>query len=339
MSFGGESNFYVDPWQEYKAISSKLKKRFLRKPNVAEATREFNNLSVRMKEEECTQYAGLCKLAAARCEHQVNNFSAECAYLKEAARLFMECEIEKKNYNFPSFGDSLNSSIHCYGHAIKCFAEQKCFIQAGHVCLELGKKLLDLDRPYEAVEYFDKAIKFYKNQPFETIKAYYFSIWCRIFNDEFRSALDLLQKVHLFIHDRYAQDQNNRIGLAPNSNFCAYLRNYLEDVETTRILIIFYIAPDNSQTLNEEELKLKRKYLGDETDILVGEMPTKFDESNLDSEQFLALQSFLMALKFRDFNAADLHLTILKNYLTVFAFDLADNLFDHCKNMYLTMEN
>lgn len=83
-SSGDQSNYYVDPWQEYRAVQGKMKKRFLlRKPKPIEVTREFANLATRLKEEECPHYAGLCHLAIAR--HSPGDASS----LKNAARLFI----------------------------------------------------------------------------------------------------------------------------------------------------------------------------------------------------------------------------------------------------------
>jgi len=52
---------------EFRAIHNKLKKRFLRKPNVAEASDQFSKLAKKMHSREEPQYEGLCHLAVARC--------------------------------------------------------------------------------------------------------------------------------------------------------------------------------------------------------------------------------------------------------------------------------
>ncbi len=97
----GSQENYVDPWQEYKGISAKLKRRFLRRPNVAEATREFAQLANRLKDDDCPHYAGLCHLAIARCEHQNSNPAAESNALKKAARFFLEAEQDRKKLGLP----------------------------------------------------------------------------------------------------------------------------------------------------------------------------------------------------------------------------------------------
>ena len=44
----------------FKSISLKLKKRFLRKPNVLDAIDEYTSLSKQLENEECHSLAGYC---------------------------------------------------------------------------------------------------------------------------------------------------------------------------------------------------------------------------------------------------------------------------------------
>ena len=48
---------------EYRSISNKLKKRFLRKPNVSEASEQFRQLGKRLEDNQEPQYAAYCHLA------------------------------------------------------------------------------------------------------------------------------------------------------------------------------------------------------------------------------------------------------------------------------------
>ncbi|GIY65729.1 factor VIII intron 22 protein [Caerostris darwini] len=58
---------------QYKAISAKLKKRFLRKPNISEASAQFGMLAKELENQECPHYSAFCCLAVARCEHTIGN--------------------------------------------------------------------------------------------------------------------------------------------------------------------------------------------------------------------------------------------------------------------------
>ena len=51
---------------EYRNISNKLKKRFLRRPNVSEASEQFRGLAKRLEDNEEPQYAAYCHLATGK---------------------------------------------------------------------------------------------------------------------------------------------------------------------------------------------------------------------------------------------------------------------------------
>ena len=64
----------TDYMQQYKQITQKIsKKRFLRKPNVAEAAEEFQAISKNLARQECPSYSAFFELAKARCEHTLAN--------------------------------------------------------------------------------------------------------------------------------------------------------------------------------------------------------------------------------------------------------------------------
>ncbi|XP_050298046.1 40-kDa huntingtin-associated protein isoform X4 [Anthonomus grandis grandis] len=79
---------------QYRSITSKLKKRFLRKPNETEASESFAALGQQCESQELPQYAALSWLAAARCEGTLGNPVSETAYLLRAARQFFKAEQE-----------------------------------------------------------------------------------------------------------------------------------------------------------------------------------------------------------------------------------------------------
>ncbi|XP_059496539.1 40-kDa huntingtin-associated protein [Stegostoma tigrinum] len=103
----------------YRAVSNKLKRRFLRKPNVAEASEQFGLLAKELKQEECLQYAGFCNLAVARCEQTLFNAAGEALALTDAARLFLQAEKETQRLQCPGFEEHLQAATNCYSFAIK----------------------------------------------------------------------------------------------------------------------------------------------------------------------------------------------------------------------------
>ena len=61
----------------FKSISLKLKKRFLRKPNVLDAIEEYTTLSKQLENEECHSLAGYCMQQVAKSYHSVGNTISE----------------------------------------------------------------------------------------------------------------------------------------------------------------------------------------------------------------------------------------------------------------------
>ena len=59
---------------EYRAISNKLKKRFLRRPNVSEASDHFRQLGKRLDDTDEPQYAAFCHLATGEANNQAESF-------------------------------------------------------------------------------------------------------------------------------------------------------------------------------------------------------------------------------------------------------------------------
>ncbi|XP_050298047.1 40-kDa huntingtin-associated protein isoform X5 [Anthonomus grandis grandis] len=103
---------------QYRSITSKLKKRFLRKPNETEASESFAALGQQCESQELPQYAALSWLAAARCEGTLGNPVSETAYLLRAARQFFKAEQEDFLTGCTCVStENLEAGISCYHHA------------------------------------------------------------------------------------------------------------------------------------------------------------------------------------------------------------------------------
>jgi len=318
----GGSQHYVDPWQEYKAICSKLKKRFLRKPNVAEAAKEFAALADRLQhDEQCSSYAGLCHLAIARCEHQVGNVNGEGASLKQAARLFMNAEMDRRRLGLPGYHQNLNSSIHCYGHAVKNYFDQKHMGLAANLCMELGAHLVNLDRPYEAVEYFDRAVKFYDNQPWGRTNALEWLCLCYTAMGHYAEAIKAVNESRSFIQNM-TNPQDGRSDDGP----IGVWRQRLSDYEIAEVLLLLALDP-LPRHMTESQTKLLQKY------TWVGGPSDPSPETDLrDADCFLLLQSFVMAINEKDSSCADAALTDLQPYLKPFLLDLGLQVIENLEN-------
>ena len=123
----------LDVFTNYRTITNKVKKRFLKKPNYSEASDQFGTLTRVLRQQECPQYAGFCCLAKARCENTLSNSIAEVEALLEAARyvnalklseqlLFWYYIYEFLTFQFTRFGSILPCprSVFCL-NALKHF--------------------------------------------------------------------------------------------------------------------------------------------------------------------------------------------------------------------------
>uniref|UniRef100_H0WDB2 Factor VIII intron 22 protein n=1 Tax=Cavia porcellus TaxID=10141 RepID=H0WDB2_CAVPO len=96
----------------YRLVSNKLKKRFLRKPNVAEASEQFAQLGRELRAQECLPYAAWCQLAVARCQQALFHGPGEALALTEAARLFLrqECDARQRLGCPAAYGEPLQAA-------------------------------------------------------------------------------------------------------------------------------------------------------------------------------------------------------------------------------------
>lgn len=83
-------------------IIRSIYRRFLRKPNVSEATNEFLALAIQCEYSEQPTFAGHSYIGAAKCEASVGNFLGEAEHLVAAARQFMKAEKKLSSLKFCS---------------------------------------------------------------------------------------------------------------------------------------------------------------------------------------------------------------------------------------------
>ncbi|XP_007467044.1 PREDICTED: factor VIII intron 22 protein [Lipotes vexillifer] len=109
----------------YRQVCNKLKKRFLRKPNVAEAGEQFGQLGRELRAQECLPYAAWCQLAVARCQQALFHGPGEALALTEAARLFLRQERDaRQRLACPAaYGEPLQAAAAALGAAVRLHLE------------------------------------------------------------------------------------------------------------------------------------------------------------------------------------------------------------------------
>lgn len=165
---------------QYRAITSKLKRRFLKKPNVSEASGQFGSLAKELKRQDCPQYAGFCSLAKARCENTLSNATGEVEALTEAARLFLEAEKNCVELRCPAFEEHLTEAIHLFNQAIKTHCAQGNSALGACLCLEIGDALRHMNRPHEAMVHYQHAAELQHQNPLDALQSMTLVASCKI---------------------------------------------------------------------------------------------------------------------------------------------------------------
>lgn len=261
---------------QYKAISAKLKKRFLRKPNISEASAQFSFLAKNLENQECPHYAAFCCLAVARCEHSVGNTIFESQHLVHAARLFLETEQQSHTLLCPSYSEYLQAAISAYGEAIKVYLDSQQFSLASSLYLELAQALKNLGRINEAIPYFYKAAELHRFCALDYLNDLNEISECRMKVGDFDGALSTLTEMQVIAEKKGFKENNERIG--------AYTQ-ILTDVEVTRILLLLLLQPPSFK-LNPEHAKLLERYAD------IDREPVDY----IDEDLYLMLQSLMIAV-------------------------------------------
>ncbi|XP_078482564.1 40-kDa huntingtin-associated protein [Ciona intestinalis] len=139
MSFRGDQD--NDFFASYKAASNKLKKRFMKKPNIAEASEEFGQLTKTLSQQGCSHYAAFCSLALARCEQNMSNAPGEIQGLTEAGRHFLEAEKSLLDIMSPNFNEHGNCAMNCFDFAVKTCITEDAPCLAAALCYEMAQYL------------------------------------------------------------------------------------------------------------------------------------------------------------------------------------------------------
>lgn len=135
----------------------KFFRRFLRKPNLSEASDQFSKLAKKVKTNEEPQYEGMCHLAIARCEQNIGNSHGEVEALISASRCYLEAEKRIYDLEAPTFNENLTTAIQSYNHAIRLLEENRDLTRAAGLCLELGDTLMNMQMRSEALTFFKRS--------------------------------------------------------------------------------------------------------------------------------------------------------------------------------------
>lgn len=182
----------------YRLVSNKLKKRFLRKPNVAEAGEQFGQLGRELRAQECLPYAAWCQLAVARCQQALFHGPGEALALTEAARLFLrqECDARQRLGCPAAYGEPLQAAASALGAAVRLHLELGQPAAAAALCLELAAALRDLGQPAAAAGHFQRAAQLQLPQlPLAALQALGDAASCQLLARDYNGALAVFTRM------------------------------------------------------------------------------------------------------------------------------------------------
>lgn len=277
----------IDVLGKYRSVSNKLKKRFLKRPNVAEGSEQYGALARTLAQQECPQYAAFCHLAQARCEHSLANPAGESEALVKAAREFIKAETETVGLKCPSFQEHLTAAINCYCHAIRVHIENKNNALAVSLCLELGNALQKLDKPGEAIVHFQRAAELQSQSPLDCLVALGHLATCKIKTKDYDGALGVFTEMAYLAQESGGSSVTGK----PVGAYC----DILARCEVTRVLLLMLLQP-TPQRIRPEHAQMLEKYAWDPSE----DYNTAYF---LDDDLFLMLQSVVMACQSNDVEA------------------------------------
>ncbi|KAH0944467.1 hypothetical protein HN011_007298 [Eciton burchellii] len=268
----GES---VDLLTKFHNISNKLKKRFLRKPNVAEACDQFSTLANECEQKELWQYAGLCWLAAARCQGTLENGTSEINLLVKAGRQFLTAEKKDNVIGCPSVGqENIQAAVSCFGHStIRCSNQSGFNAISASLSVELA---LALGPSPAGIQQLRKAI-----DVFPTSKAIDTLVSFHISQGDYVAALQILSEFVEFV-EAY-------VAAGARGNYNATLHR----CEVTRVLLLLILQP-SPQRLTASLAQVLEKYAWAEENA---------NNANMSEDESLLLQSLVLACQSHDHQA------------------------------------
>lgn len=278
---GEETDFFT----YHRAASNKLKKRFLKKPNVAEASEEFEQLKNHLVRIECFPYAAFTAVAKAKCEQGLMNTPGEIDSLVEAARCFLKADKEVEDRKCPNFHENLENAVCCFTYAIKIYKDNNMHSMAGSLSLEIAEVYFNSMRYSQAVQHYINAIEYFNGIPSQVASTMDKLIICQILDHDYHGALATSMEMVELIKVQGAFHSN---GVTP----LGFYYDLYKKVEVTRLLLLMLLRSSIKFSKQEYRSALEHYTWPDETSLATS---SHFLDRLLGEDLFVYLRSFVMA--------------------------------------------
>jgi hypothetical protein len=297
----------------FKGISVKLKKRFLRKPNVSDAIEEYTALSKQLESEECHGLAGYCLQQVAKCYHSVGNTVSESAALHTAAKQYLNSEISTTiEAGILTFNENLISAISLYEEAIRLHCDQNERQLAAKLCLELADILAQkFDKHFESIPYYERAFALFStpNEPSSPLSAIFvlfklasiktftcdysgaLSTYTDICNSILNKCLQSPVSTSTSKDDFLLNSQHNQMYNKPIGIY-SYL---LVEADISKLLLLLYLKPTKMKPEHSNTIEVY-SWFQTLSNANTNYMPALL----MDRDLFILLQSFVMSCQSND---------------------------------------
>ncbi|XP_015109141.1 factor VIII intron 22 protein [Diachasma alloeum] len=258
---------------KYHSINNKLKKRFLRNPNITEASEQFNSLALHCEQEEAWQYAGLCLTSVGRCYHTLGDTESEINNLLRAGRHFLAADKQNWSIGCPSLGqENFQAATSCFSEALQaCQNAPEFNSTAAGSMLELAMALGPTPAAGQLVK---KSIGIFPTaQAFDLLMSYY------IKQGDYSSALNLSSEFMDLLESSVA------------SNHSAHYRIFIRKIEINRLLLIL-IQQLTVQRLSPGLSEVLERFTSIEDNWSAN--------THMSEDEFILLQSLVLACQSKD---------------------------------------
>lgn len=296
----------------FKTISEKLKKKFLRKPNVSDAIDEYTALSKQLDLEESFSLSAACWQQVAKCYHNVGNLVSESAALQNAAKNYLQSEtattIESNNV---SFNEDLLSVISVYDEAIKLHCDQNERILSAKLCLELADILaLKYEKYFEAIPYYERAkslsINSESSQQLQVFLIQLKLAALKVFTCDYLSALNIYTEITNSISGMNLINSNRSSSFRGsdltnlNSLYSkpqGLSAKLLTEADISKLLLLIYSNPTKLQPEHRQTIEVYSSF-----QTLSNSSTNYLPVNCLNRNLFILMQSFVMACQANDIN-------------------------------------
>ncbi|PAA78840.1 hypothetical protein BOX15_Mlig007937g2 [Macrostomum lignano] len=284
-------NGSINYLSKYRQVTAKLKKRFLKKPNLAEGSAEFDSISKHLEmEEQAFYYAAMFAKGQAKCESSIGNSAAEAGAMMRAARLHLLAEEELSKTLSVSLHENLELAIASFVQAAAVYEQCGQPLLAVNAYLQLAEALMLYGKFAEAAVHLHRATDLVPTHTMLMLRLLGKLATCRLQLSDPHAALLVHTRMQEIVQ-RTGGDAGGGGQLLPCYQDC------MRDSEISRVLLLCLLARP-ADRLEAEHADTLARYAWSSPDE---ETPPAF----LTEELLLCLQSLVCACQAGDAIAVD----------------------------------